>query len=88
MSVDAATTSPPSGSSTDASHWRCKVTSENDKRAFVPRKGRTGYFPWGATVNFATTEGKLFTAASVGIIAWALASTARDSRAAAADTSR
>jgi uncharacterized membrane protein len=65
-----------------SSHWRCKLFyhNKNDPRAFVPKKGRVDYLR-GATINFATTEGKLFMAATVGCLVWAIAGTVRDSRA-------
>ena len=52
--------------------------NNDDVRTFVPKCGKR-YFPWGARVNTATTEGKVYMAA-VGVLAtWTIAGMIRDS---------
>jgi len=66
----------------DPSNWKYRVFYHNpsDTRTFVPKRGHDSYFPWGATVNTASTEGQLYIAALVGVVAWAIVGTVRDRR--------
>ena len=51
-----------------------------NSKTWVPKDGNSSYFPMGASVNCATTEGKLWLAACGGLIVWSFIGIYRDSR--------